>query len=95
MHYSTIKPIVDEEEILIDRGSLKTKRKFAFLLEKGDRISINRILEVNEEVEVLIDYTYTEKSKRPKETIKLYTIKELIKEWNGGYKNRYGKQIYV
>jgi hypothetical protein len=35
---------------------------------------------VNEEVEVLIDYTYTEKSKRPKETIKLYTIKELIKE---------------
>ena len=82
MHYSTIKPIVDEEEILIDRGSLKTKRKFAFLLEKGDRILINRILEVNEEVEVLIDYTYTEKSKRPKETIKLYTIKELIKEWN-------------
>jgi hypothetical protein len=80
MHYSTIKPIVDEEEILIDRGSLKTKRKFAFLLEKGDRILINRILEVNEEVEVLIDYTYTEKSKRPKETIKLYTIKELIKE---------------
>ena len=80
MHYSTIKPIVDEEEILIDRGSLKTKRKFAFLLEKGDRILINRILEVNEEVEVLIDYTYTEKSKRPKETIKLYTIEELIKE---------------
>jgi len=80
MHYSTIKPIVDEEEILIDRGSLKTKRKFAFLLEKGDRILINRILEVNEEIEVLIDYTYTEKSKRPKETIKLYTIKELIKE---------------
>jgi hypothetical protein len=80
MHYSTIKPIVDEEEILIDRGSLKTKRKFAFLLEKGDRILINRILEVNEEVEVLIDYTYTEKSKRPKETIKLYIIKELIKE---------------
>ena len=80
MHYSTIKPIVDEEEVLIDRGSLKTKRKFAFLLEKGDRILINRILEVNEEVEVLIDYTYTEKSKRPKETIKLYTIKELIKE---------------
>ena len=80
MHYSTIKPIVDEEEILIDRGSLKTKRKFAFLLEKGDKILINRILEVNEEVEVLIDYTYTEKSKRPKETIKLYTIKELIKE---------------
>ena len=71
---------MDEEEILIDRGSLKTKRKFAFLLEKGDRILINRILEVNEEVEVLIDYTYTEKSKRPKETIKLYTIKELIKE---------------
>ena len=90
MHYSTIKPIVDEEEILIDRGSLKTKRKFAFLLEKGDRILINRILEVNEEVEVLIDYTYTEKSERPKETIKLYTIKELIKEWNGWYK-RYGK----
>ena len=79
MHYSTIKPIVDEEEILIDRGSLKTKRKFAFLLEKGDKILINRILEVNEEVEVLIDYTYTEKSKRPKETIKLYIIDKYIK----------------
>ena len=80
MHYSTIKPIVDEEEVLIEWDSLKTKKKFAFLLEKGDRILINRILEVNEEVEVLIDYTYTEKSKRPKETIKLYIIKELIKE---------------
>ncbi|AEH06806.1 hypothetical protein [Methanothermococcus okinawensis] len=80
MHYSIIKPIVDEEKLLIDRGSLKTKRKFAFLLEKGDIILVNKTLEVNEEVEVLVDYTYTEKSKRPKESIKIYKIKELIKE---------------
>jgi hypothetical protein len=80
MHYSTIKPIVDEEKILVDKGSLKTKRKFAFLLEEEDIILINRTLEVNEEVEVLINYSYTEKSKRPKETINVYKIRELIKE---------------
>ena len=80
MHYSTIKPIVDEEKLLIDKGSLKTKRKFAFLLEEGDIILVNRTMEVNEEVEVLIDYSYTEKSKRPKESINIYKIKELIKE---------------
>ena len=80
MHYSTIKPIVDEEEIIIDKGSLKTKRKFAFLLEKGDKILINKIYNVNDEVEVLIDYSFSEKSKRPKETIKIYKIEELVKE---------------
>jgi hypothetical protein len=80
MHYSTIKPVLKKHEILIDRGSLKIKRKFAFLLEKGDIILINRNLEVNEEVEVVVDYTYTEKSKRPKETINIFKIEELIKE---------------
>ncbi len=81
MHYSIIKPIVNEEEVLIDKGSLKTKRKFAFLLEIGDRLLTNKKnLEVNEEVEVVISYTFSEKSKRPKESIKLYIIKKLIKE---------------
>ncbi|ABR56783.1 hypothetical protein [Methanococcus aeolicus] len=80
MDYSIIVPILDKENLLIDRGSLKTKRKFAFLLEEGDIIFANNILGVDEEVEVLLDYTYSENTKRPKENIEVYTIKELIKE---------------
>ncbi len=79
MHYSTITPIADENEIIVDRGSVKIKRKFAFLLEKEDKLLVNKPLDVNEEVEVLIDYSYSENSKRPKETVKIYTIKKLLK----------------
>lgn len=42
MHYSIIKPKCKKEIIEIDKGSLKTKRKFAFLLEIGDKILNNK-----------------------------------------------------
>jgi hypothetical protein len=80
MDYSIIIPILDKEDLLIDKGSLKIKRKFAFLLEEGDIIFVNNVLDVDEEVEVLLNYTYSENSKRPKENIAVYKIKELIKE---------------
>ena len=67
MHYSKIKPVFKEEELLIDKGSLKTKRKFAFLLEINDAVLTNRNFYVNDEVDVILDYTYTD-SKRPKES---------------------------
>jgi len=79
MHYSKIKPVLKEEDVLIDKGSLKTKKKFAFLLELNDRVLDNRNFYVNDEVDVVIDYEYTE-SKRPKENIKIYVISDLIKE---------------
>lgn len=79
MHYSMIKPVFKEEELLIDKGSLKTKRKFAFLLEINDRVLINRNFYVNDEVDVILDYTYTN-SKRPKEKIKSYVLFDISKE---------------
>ncbi|MBA2862443.1 hypothetical protein [Methanococcus maripaludis] len=79
MHYSKIKPVFKEEELLIDKGSLKTKRKFAFLLEINDRVLTNRNFYVNDEVDVILDYTYTD-SKRPKETIKSYVLLDISKE---------------
>ena len=80
MDYSIIIPILDKEDLLIDKGSLKIKRKFAFLLEEGDIIFVNNVLDVDEEVEVLLNYTYSENTQRPKENIAVYKIKELIKE---------------
>ncbi|AVB76249.1 hypothetical protein HNP87_001153 [Methanococcus maripaludis] len=79
MHYSMIKPVFKEEELLIDKGSLKTKRKFAFLLDINDRVLINRNFYVNDEVDVILDYTYTN-SKRPKEKIKSYVLSDISKE---------------
>ncbi|AEK19113.1 hypothetical protein [Methanococcus maripaludis] len=79
MHYSMIKPVFKEEELLIDKGSLKTKRKFAFLLDINDRVLINRNFYVNDEVDVVLDYTYTN-SKRPKEKIKSYVLSDISKE---------------
>ncbi|WP_456471613.1 hypothetical protein [Methanocaldococcus sp.] len=78
MDYAIIKPIVEEKEIVIDKGSLKTKRKFSFLLEAGDEILENREFWANDEVEVVIDYKYTN-DKRPKEKIKIYKIKEVLR----------------
>ncbi|ABO35763.1 conserved hypothetical protein [Methanococcus maripaludis C5] len=79
MHYSKIKPVFKEEELLIDKGSLKTKRKFAFLLEVNDSVLTNRNFYVNDEVDVILDYTYTD-SKRPKEKIKSYVLLDISKE---------------
>ncbi|ABR55132.1 conserved hypothetical protein [Methanococcus vannielii SB] len=79
MHYSCINPVLTEENAIIDKGSLKTKKKFAFLLEINDRVTVNRNFYVNDEVDVILDYEYTN-SKRPKENIKIYTIHELIRE---------------
>ncbi|WP_459201767.1 hypothetical protein [Methanococcus sp. CF] len=79
MHYSKIKPVFKEEELLIDKGSLKTKRKFAFLLEINDRVLTNRNFYVNDEVDVILDYVYTD-SKRPKEKIKSYILLDISKE---------------
>ena len=80
MHYSILELKLEKSSIVIDRGSLKTKRKFAFLLEEGDILLRERDkLQVHEEIEVVVDYTYTEGSKRPKETIDIYRIKEIVK----------------
>ncbi|MDK2790213.1 MAG: hypothetical protein PWP15_720 [Methanothermococcus sp.] len=79
MHYSIIKPILKEEKILIDKGSLKTKRKFAFLLEKGDKILVDDTFYANDEVDIVLDYSTTD-SKRPKETITIYTINDISRE---------------
>ena len=54
MHYSKIKPVLKEENVLLDKGSLKTKKKFAFLLELNDRVLDNRNFYVNDEVDVVI-----------------------------------------
>ncbi|ENN96169.1 hypothetical protein J422_03903 [Methanocaldococcus villosus KIN24-T80] len=79
MDYSFIKPIFREKIIDIDKGSLKTKRKFAFLLEKGDVLLEKREFYANDEVEVVDNYQITD-SNRPKEKIKLYIIEDIIKE---------------
>ncbi len=76
MDYSIIKPKVKKEVIKIDIGSLKTKRKFAFLLEEGDIILENREYYANDDVEVVISYSLTE-SKRPKEEITIYKIEKI------------------
>ncbi|MCQ6254676.1 hypothetical protein [Methanocaldococcus sp.] len=79
MHYSIIKPKCKKEVIEIDKGSLKTKRKFAFLLEIGDKILKNKEFWANEDVEVVEDYSFTN-SKRPKEKIEIYTIENIERE---------------
>jgi hypothetical protein len=79
MHYSIIKPKCKKEIIEIDKGSLKTKRKFAFLLEVGDKILNNREFYANDEVEVVVDYSFTD-SKRPKEKIEIYTIEDIERD---------------
>ncbi|CAB3289233.1 conserved protein of unknown function [Methanocaldococcus lauensis] len=79
MHYSIIKPKCKKEVIEIDKGSLKTKRKFAFLLEIGDKILKNKEFWANEDVEVVVDYSFTN-SKRPKEKIEIYTIENIERE---------------
>ena len=80
MHYSILELKLEKSSIVIDRGSLKTRRKFAFLLEEGDVLLREKDrLQVHEEVEVLVDYTYTEGSKRPKEIIDIYKIVEIVK----------------
>lgn len=81
MHYSVLELKLENVSIVIDRGSLKTERRFAFLLEEGDVLMRNRDrLQVHEEVEVVIDYTYTEGSKRPKETVDVYRIVEIVRK---------------
>ncbi len=79
MHYSHIKFIVDKKIVKIDKGSLKTKRKFAFLLDIGEIILRNDKKEYNvyDEIDVVEYYTYTENSKRPKEDITIYKIKDI------------------
>ncbi|WP_456415998.1 hypothetical protein [Methanocaldococcus sp.] len=79
MHYSIIKPICKKEVVEIDKGSLKTKRKFAFLLEIGDKILKNKEFWANEDVEVVEDYSFTN-SKRPKEKIEIYTVENIERE---------------
>ncbi len=79
MHYSIIKPKCKKEVIEIDKGSLKTKRKFAFLLEVGDKILKNKEFWANEDVEVVVDYSFTN-SKRPKEKIEIYIIENIERE---------------
>jgi len=79
MHYSIIKPKCKKEVIEIDKGSLKTKRKFAFLLEMGDKILNNKEFLVNDEVEVVVDYSFSD-SKRPKEKIEVYTIEDIERD---------------
>jgi hypothetical protein len=79
MHYSIIKPKCRKEEVTIDKGSLKTKRKFAFLLEVGDKLLNSREFYANDDVEVVVDYSFSD-SKRPKEKITLYIIEDLTKE---------------
>ncbi|WP_456374888.1 hypothetical protein [Methanocaldococcus sp.] len=79
MHYSIIKPKCKKEVIEIDKGSLKTKRKFAFLLEIGDKILKNKEFWANEDVEVVEDYSFTN-SKRPKEKIEIYTVENIERE---------------
>ncbi|GEM_PF-2430431 len=79
MHYSIIKPKCKKEVIEIDKGSLKTKRKFAFLLEIGDKILNNKEFWVNDEVEVVVDYSFSD-SKRPKEKIDVYTIEDIVRD---------------
>ena len=79
MHYSIIKPKCKKEIIEIDKGSLKTKRKFAFLLEVGDKILNNREFYANDEVEVVVDYSFTD-PKRPKEKIEIYTIEDIERD---------------
>ena len=81
MHYSTIELELKEHALTVDRGSTKTKRKFAFLLEEGDILLENKkLFDVHGEVEVLSDYTFNDKSKRPKETINIYKIIKIIKK---------------
>ena len=79
MHYSIIKPKCKKEVIEIDKGSLKTKRKFAFLLEIGDKILNNKEFWVNDEVEVIVDYSFSD-SKRPKEKIEVYIIEDIERD---------------
>jgi len=80
MHYSTLELKLERERIVIDKGSLKTKRKFAFLLEEGDVLLKDRDkLQVHEEVEVVVHYTFTQEGKRPKETVEIHKIKEIVK----------------
>ncbi|HIQ32176.1 MAG TPA: hypothetical protein EYH55_01670 [Methanothermococcus okinawensis] len=80
MHYSTLELKLERERIVIDKGSLKTKRKFAFLLEEGDVLLRNRDkLQVHEEVEVVVHYTSTQEGKRPKETVEIYRIVEIVR----------------
>ncbi|AIJ05675.1 hypothetical protein JH146_0829 [Methanocaldococcus bathoardescens] len=79
MHYSIIKPKCKKEIIEIDKGSLKTKRKFAFLLEIGDKILDNKEFWANDEVEVVVDYYFTD-SKRPKEKIEVYIIEDIERD---------------
>ncbi|ACV24066.1 hypothetical protein [Methanocaldococcus fervens] len=79
MHYSIIKPKCKKDVVEIDKGSLKTKRKFAFLLEIGDKILENKEFWANDEVEVVVDYSFTD-SKRPKEKIEIYTIEDIKRD---------------
>lgn len=80
MDYSKIILETTEEIVEIDRGSLKIKEKFAFLLDVNNIILNNKIYDVDEEVEVVVNYTFTENSKRPKEKIKIYKINKIIKK---------------
>ncbi|ACX72974.1 conserved hypothetical protein [Methanocaldococcus vulcanius M7] len=80
MHYSIIKPKCKKEVIEIDKGSLKTKRKFAFLLKVGDKIlNIREFYSTNDDVEVVVDYSFTD-SKRPKEKITIYTVNSIERD---------------
>ena len=79
MHYSIIKPICKKEVVEIDKGSLKTKRKFAFLLEIGDKILNNKEFYANDDVDVVVDYSFTN-TKRPKEKIEIYIIEDIERD---------------
>ena len=81
MHYSTIEVELKGHTLTVDRGSTKTKRKFAFLLKEGDVLLENKkLFDVHDEVEVLMDYKFNDKSKRPKEVINIYKIIKIIKK---------------
>ncbi|WP_423791967.1 hypothetical protein ACPB8Q_04340 [Methanocaldococcus indicus] len=76
MDFSYINLEFEEVEIEINKNSLKTKRKFAFLLDEGD-ILIEKInnLYANDEVEVVESYKID--NNIPKEKVKLYKIKKI------------------
>ncbi len=76
MDYSIVRVDVEEKEIIIDKGSLKTKRKFSFLLEEGELILEKGEFWANDEVEVVVSYSHSD-DKRPKEKIKIYKIKKI------------------
>ncbi|MCS3901647.1 hypothetical protein [Methanococcus voltae] len=80
MDYSEIKLSLKSYEILVDKGAYNIKRKFAFLLQKGDVLLFEGDnYYANDEVIILDNYTYSE-SKRPKEYLKVFEINEIYKK---------------